>query len=186
MAPEVGCGSRARPILVELEGHSTVRSARLNGTGTVLAVLGKGPSSRESRARLVLAALEAEGAQAEELNGPLREQALKSYAEGEEWYGAAETDHLSEREAGLVARRLVRRVKTAIALADGQAAALEAALAAVFHRRLASGFDRLEETGDERRATELLQAARTSLDESGLRALRSAIAKGCRPQPNEA
>ena len=50
-APEIGCGSRSKPILLELERESIIREAWLNDTGTVLAVVGTEGSTRESRSK---------------------------------------------------------------------------------------------------------------------------------------
>lgn len=38
-APHLGCGTRSRPILLELEGERSIREAWLNRQGTVLAVV---------------------------------------------------------------------------------------------------------------------------------------------------
>ncbi|MBI4657582.1 MAG: hypothetical protein HY735_01825 [Verrucomicrobia bacterium] len=57
-APQIGCGSRAKPILLELERDSNITEAWLNGAGTVLAVVGAESSTRESRVKTVQSLLE--------------------------------------------------------------------------------------------------------------------------------
>jgi hypothetical protein len=39
-APQIGCGSISKPILLELEGNPAISEAWLNRTGTILAVVG--------------------------------------------------------------------------------------------------------------------------------------------------
>jgi hypothetical protein len=52
-APEIGCGSKAKPILAALERDSTITEAWLNKAGTVLAVVGAENSTPESRIKAV-------------------------------------------------------------------------------------------------------------------------------------
>lgn len=60
-APEIGCGSRSKPILLGLEREPTIMEAWLNGTGTVLAVIRAEGSSREARTKVVQVVLEKNG-----------------------------------------------------------------------------------------------------------------------------
>jgi hypothetical protein len=41
-APEIGCGSRAKPVLLEMEKISTIKEAWLNREGTVYAIVWNG------------------------------------------------------------------------------------------------------------------------------------------------
>ena len=45
-APEIGCGSRSKPVLLQLEREPMITEAWLNESGTVLAVVGRrGPAA---------------------------------------------------------------------------------------------------------------------------------------------
>jgi hypothetical protein len=79
MAPEIGCGSLARPLLVALERTPGITEAWLNQAGTMLAVVGSKNFTNERRAQAVKAALEAEDMLSEELRGQARDAALEDF-----------------------------------------------------------------------------------------------------------
>jgi hypothetical protein len=54
MAPEIGCGSLARPLLVALERTAGITEVWLNHEGTLLAVVGSKNCTDEWRAQVVL------------------------------------------------------------------------------------------------------------------------------------
>jgi hypothetical protein len=184
-APEIGCGSRSKPILLDLEKDSTISEAWLNSAGTVLAVVGAESSSRESRAKAVHQLLEKKSATATELNTESREQQLKSFLSGAGWYRGAEVDNLSKQEAGIIADRLVGRIRAKVAMPDDQAKALATGLADVYKRRFTGGADNSKQTSEQQKKDELLKVAREHLDEKGVAAFQEAIAKGYQPGPNE-
>jgi len=68
-APEIGCGSRSKPILLELEREPIITEAWLNDTGTVLAVVGAEGSTREAQSKAIQTILEKNGAMGTELEG---------------------------------------------------------------------------------------------------------------------
>jgi len=65
-APEIGCGSRSKPVLLELEREPIIAEAWLNETGTVLAIVGMEGSNRESRSETAQSILEKNGVMATE------------------------------------------------------------------------------------------------------------------------
>ena len=46
-APSIGCGSRAKPLLLDLERQPAIKEAWLNRTGTVVAIVWRGPAQME-------------------------------------------------------------------------------------------------------------------------------------------
>src|SRR5215471_14823103 len=48
-APAIGCGSHAKPILLQLERDPSVREAWLNRQGTMVAVVGNPDTKKKSR-----------------------------------------------------------------------------------------------------------------------------------------
>src|SRR6266545_4757407 len=125
-APQIGCGSASKPILLDLERQPAVREAWLNRAGTMIAVVWKPESDAETR-RNVIAELEED--HATEMQGPSGDEDLKSFLSGKGWYRGADVDRLSEEEAGIIATRLVRRVQAKAALAKDKAEGLQRALA---------------------------------------------------------
>lgn len=182
-APEIGCGSRAKPVLAALEqSGGSITEAWLNSAGTVLAVVGGPNSSRESRAKAVQSAL----ASASELGGEARQQGLADFLSRDDWYRGAAVDRLSQQEARIIGARLVRRVKTKVSLDDVKARALEDRIAAFFEGRFTGRLpDQSTPINDKGWAEELITVARTQLSEDELAVFQGALASGYRPQPGK-
>ncbi len=125
----LGCGSASKPILNALERDPRVREAKVNPAGTVLAVAWRDPEQARSGAATVEAAFQARNLETAPLRGPARDQALKEYESGH-WYGSADVDRLSEREARVIAARLVGRAKARLDLPPEKLAALTRDLSA--------------------------------------------------------
>lgn len=186
-APQIGCGLRAKPILLELQGDPNIAGAWLNSAGTVLAVVGTEGSSRESRAKAVQAAtLAKDGAAVTELQGEARERQLRSFLSDDAWYRGAEVDALSKQEADVIAARLVRRVQSKVTLPDEKTKALESALAEASYRFVSGQAEVPQGDFMEKYDEELMKvAAQANLDEAEIAALKQAVAQGYRPGPNE-
>ena len=107
--PEIGCGSLSKPILLELQRQSNISEAWLNGTGTIMAVIGSDGADRETLVSEVKSTLERSGTDGTELTGDEREAALRDFSSRTDWYRGADVDRLSRREAAVIAARLVRR-----------------------------------------------------------------------------
>src|SRR2546429_8136328 len=107
-APQIGCGSASKPILLALEKQPGVLEAWLNRAGTRIAVVWKPESDAETR-RKVVAELKED--HASELEGKSRDESVKDFLSGKGWYHGADVDRLSEEEADIIAARLVRWVQ---------------------------------------------------------------------------
>src|SRR6266496_4634538 len=112
-APQIGCGSASKPILLDLERQPGVLEAWLNRAGTIISVVWKPDSDAETR-RNVTAELKED--HATELEGKSRDNAVKDFLSGKGWYRGADVDRLSEEEADIIAARLVRLVQAKTAL----------------------------------------------------------------------
>ena len=124
-APQIGCGSRAKPILLELKRTSSVSEAWLNRAGTRIAVVWKPESNAEARGNV---ATKLQEQNATEIRGESRDEDLKDFSSGEGWYRGADVDRLSEEEAGIIAARLVRRVQAKVEVSAETAKTLETGL----------------------------------------------------------
>jgi hypothetical protein len=185
-APDIGCGSMSKPVLLELERDPTISEAWLNGTGTILAVIGSETTSRQTSYQAVQSVLEKNGVTGNELVGDAYAVQLKSFTTGKDWYRGAEVDALSKIEARTIALRIVRRVQASVTLAPHTAAALETDIANAFERRFVSSS---KEAGPvcqhEQLVADITAAARANLSEKEIEALRAAFAKGIRPLPED-
>lgn len=178
-AANLGCGSAAKPILRELEQDDRVATARINRPGTVLAVAWKERNHAASGIPFVLSAFERNESEAVTLSGPAREAAVKEY-KPEQWYGPAEVDRLSEREAEVIASRFVTRAS--LGLKPEVEKALTDSLTALLGKHLTSD-DPLDRAivGEE-----IEKAAGEYLNGTQMDQLREALEQGPMALPGEA
>jgi copper chaperone CopZ len=180
-APEIGCGSRAKPILRELERNPAVAEAWLNRPGTEIAVLWAKDSTASKRAEAITAIAKKSDLAIQELSGDKRETALKEFDLKSNWYRSSEVDRLSEEEAGIIAVRLVRRLAARVTLSGEQAVDLRKELANAFKRFIFGAREKSLSSLDE----EFLTAGRKHLTEEGVTALKHVLSLGIRPLPEE-
>src|SRR5437870_10672571 len=86
-APQIGCGSASKPILLDLERQAGVAEAWLNRAGTRISVVWKPEANAETR-RKVVGDLKEDHAM--ELNGKSRDEALTDFLSGRGWYRGPE------------------------------------------------------------------------------------------------
>ena len=178
-APQIGCGSASKPILLDLERQPGVFEAWLNRAGTIIAVVWKPELNAETR-RNVAAELKED--HAVELDGKSRDEALKDFSSGEGWYHGADVDRLSEEEADIIAARLVRWVRAKSALTKDKAEGLQRAFSDTLRKDL---------TGKSTGPNHLEDIAREYLDQEQIKILKKAIKdeeaieNGERPVPSE-
>ena len=176
-APQIGCGSVSKPILLQLEKEQGVLEAWLNRAGTTIAVVWKPESDAEMLRNVTT---ELKEAHAMEIQGESRDEALKDFLSGKSWYRGADVDRLSEEEAGIIAARWVRRVQAKTALAKDKAEGLQRALSDSLRKDLTG-----ESARQNQEPLRLEDVAREYLDQDQVRFLSEAIEKGVRPLPNE-
>src|SRR5439155_7198735 len=178
-APQIGCGSASKPILLDLEKQAGVLEAWLNRAGTRIAVVWKPESDAETR-RKVVAELKED--HATELEGKSRDESVKDFLSGKGWYHGADVDRLSEEEADIIAARLVRFVKAKTALPNNKAEPLQRAFSDLLRKDL---------TGKSNGPNRLEDVARDYLDAEQIKVLKAAIKdeeaieNGEKPVPKE-
>jgi hypothetical protein len=184
-APEIGCGSASKPFLLGLERSDAVSEAWLNRTGTIMAIVWSEPSTTEQRAGILKNILMQTGLNLNELTGTARQQELNGFQSWNGWYRGAEVDRLSKEEAGIIAARLVRRVRAKTAVPPEKAEALQRALTEAIKKRLTDDKVKQEQNAMLNSVDGLRQFAGEYLDEEQIPILKEAIANGVRPLPNE-
>ena len=178
-APQIGCGSASKPILLDLERQPGVFEAWLNRAGTIIAVVWKPESDAETRSKVATGLKED---RATELQGDSRDQAVKDFLSSNGWYHGADVDRLSEEEADIIAARLVRWVQAKSSLAREKAERLQRAFAETLRKDL---------TGKSTGPNHLEDIARKYLNEEQTKVLKQAIndeeaiENGERPAPNQ-
>lgn len=104
-APDIGCGSRSKPALLELEKNPAVKEAWLNREGTVVAIVWKERDQTEGVAKPVFDRNEISY---EEITGNEAASLLKDFRKTNRWYKGADVDILSREEAVVIAESLVK------------------------------------------------------------------------------
>lgn len=176
----LGCGSRAKPILTELERDPSIAEAWVNHAGTILAVVWKEPGDPKSGLASLEPVFEKHGLDVLALQGSERDAALAASAARANWHRGPDVDRLSEEEARVVAARLVARlVKRGVVLDPERATALRDDLA----KRLAQWFVGERPPGQK---LDLTGLARTYLDAGQLAEFEKVVSQGFRRLPDDA
>ncbi len=176
----LGCGSRAKPILLELEKTSGVAEAWLDHSGETLAVVWATDSPASQRAAILASLSKQHSVRLKELSGETRESSLTSFRARQGWHRGADVDRLSEQEAEVIADRFISRTVNKAPSAKGKMAALRPALTDAIREQLVEDVP----ATDECRA-KVMTAARSHLNESELSALGAAFDLGYRPAGDE-
>jgi hypothetical protein len=166
-APQIGCGSASKPILLDLEKQPGVAEAWLNRAGTRIAVVWKPDADAGSRRKVVE---ELKEDRVTELDGKPREDAVNDFLSGKGWYHGVDVDRLSEEEADIIAARLVRWVQAKTAIAKDKSEALQRAFADSLRKELTGDYARWSQ-----KPRRLEDIARDYLDQEQIRLLREAI-----------
>lgn len=117
-ATDIGCGSRSKPILLDLEKESTIREAWLNRAGTVTAIVWA--KQAQPQHQLVSAIFSKHGKSITPVEGNAYQEQLTSFRT-DKWYQGKEVDQLSMEEAGRIAGQIVDKL-----VSDGTISAKDA------------------------------------------------------------
>ena len=99
-APAIGCGSRAKPLLLDLEQQTAIEEAWLNRAGTIVAIVWSRPARTDEVAK---PAFERHEIQYRER----RDGRQTSFRNEGSWFRSAEVDRLSLEEAREIAETSV-------------------------------------------------------------------------------
>jgi mercuric ion transport protein len=105
-APSIGCGSKAKFMLVDLEKNSNeVEGAWLNRTGTIVAVKWDQNTSAEKKSSIIHTVSTNHGIEFTELSSSETTNEAKTFPKG--WYKGREVDKLSKEEASIIAQNTI-------------------------------------------------------------------------------
>lgn len=179
-APHLACGTRAKPVLQDLERQPGIGEAWISRAGNVIAVEGtaKGRGS-------ALEVMSRHRIKAEPLRGQPLEIALRAFASSSGWHRFAEMDRLSDEEARAIARRLSARLRARTDMAETRTSALENAIAAACANELINNPTRSAPARKQRLAKAILAATQGHLDDTLLGTFAALVRLGHRPLPGE-
>lgn len=193
-ATEIGCGSRTKPVLLELEKQKkAVDGAWLNRTGTVIAVVWKSDASKERRKGIVEQVFHENNIPVRKADGEEHQNLLGDFRSGSPWYRGREVDKLSAEEAEIIAERLVNRVSNKISVAEGKQQLLGELFSRVLKEELTRTFSSAINTDEEtvfepvlkRINKKLLDIGRLHLKRDQLAVLNEALKQGYQPTQEE-
>jgi hypothetical protein len=130
-APAIGCGSRAKPLLMDLEQRTAIKEAWLNRAGTIVAIVWSGPARTEEVAKPVF----------ERHETPYKErrdnkQTSGSFGSEARWLRGAEVDRLSLEEAQEIAETSVSAAARERLVSVEEAAQIKSDIEAYFREEL--------------------------------------------------
>src|SRR6516225_7294517 len=128
-APAIGCGSRAKPLLMDLERQAAIEEAWLNRAGTILAIIWAGPAHSAEVAQSVF----------EKHEIPFKERRDErptSFREKGNWFRGAGVDLLSLEEAREIAETSVIAAERERLMSVEEAARIKSGIEAYFREEL--------------------------------------------------
>ena len=178
-APKIGCGSAAKPILLDLEKTEAIREAWLNREGTMVAVVSEPGTTRKDLTKAAARVFRTHDIEAKELRDG---EVAGRFASREGWLRGSDVDRLSMEEAGVIAERVLRRVDAKTPLSEKERSALRAKFKETIEARFIgnSGPSSREEWMERTMAL-----AREVLNQEQLSALQGVLAQGFRPIAGE-
>ena len=130
-APSIGCGSRAKPLLTDLERQSAIKEAWLNRTGTIVAIVWRGPARTDEVIRPVF-----ERHEVQYTERPADKQIGESFRIEGSWFRGAEVDRLSLEEAREIAETMVAPATKDRLVSVEEAAQIKSDIEAYFRKEL--------------------------------------------------
>jgi len=128
-APAIGCGSRAKPLLKDLEQQSAIEEAWLNRAGTIVAIVWSGPIDTAEVAKPIFERHEVQYKER-------RDDMPTSFRKEEGWFRGAEVDRLSLEEAQEIAETSVSAAERERLVSGEEAARIESDIEAYFREEL--------------------------------------------------
>jgi mercuric ion transport protein len=111
-APSIGCGSKAKFLLVDLERYNdAVEGAWLNKTGTVVAVTWNTKTDADIKTEIIKTVSANHNIELTTLAQTEATGYAKTFPNSNEWYKSKEVDKLSKEEAGIIAKNTIASYK---------------------------------------------------------------------------
>ncbi len=146
-APTIGCGSRAKPVLLDLEKTPGMQEAWLNRSGTTIALVWEEGTAPTLKHTLVTGIFEKHQVGAKELSADNYAATLTSFEQRENWLKGSEVNELSKEEASIIADQIIKAVKDKTALSFEQEEKLHQKVTDTFYEFFLN-FKNLADLGD--------------------------------------
>jgi mercuric ion transport protein len=111
-APSIGCGSKAKFMLVDLEKYpNAVEGAWLNKTGTVVAIKWNAATNENDKTKIIQAVSTAHSVELSPVTSTESNTYAKSFQNSKDWFQGKEVDQLSIEEARIIAKNTIEGYK---------------------------------------------------------------------------
>jgi len=193
-APNIGCGSKSKPVLLGLEKKSNVISeAWLNRSGTVIAVVWKENSSKELQKLTADSVFQENKMDVTLISGKEGKKTKTEFENKQNWYRGTNVDKLSVEEAEIIADRLINRVNAKTPLSKEKSDSLRTGFIQVFTNRFTKNYSSEINSNEQKVFDEnktqmeenILAVGKKYLSELEMQSLNDAIALGLRPTEEE-
>jgi len=135
-SPNLGCGSRSKPILADLENEASIKEAWLNEQGTITAIVWDNRVDPNTKA--VSTIFRQHGKKQRPVKGKGYQEELVSFRE-KRWYRGDEVDELSIVEAKHIATQITDQLVEFDILSSEDAPLMNAEVAAYIQSELLTG-----------------------------------------------
>lgn len=179
-ARDLGCGSRAKPMLLELERTEAITEAWLDHSGETLAIVWSDKSSAAQRATALKRIADKHEVSLDEISGAARRSSITAFRSGKGWHRGADVDRLSEEEAVVIANRLLDRTAAEAPSSKSKADAIRPELTETLRQLLVGTMPSMEECREK-----LTKIGRKHFNEAEFTAFEHAFEKGYRPIAGE-
>lgn len=103
-APHIGCGSRAKPVFIDMEKEDQINEVWLNRTGTIIAVVWNQAESTKEQEQVAMGIFQLHNIDAVPVKrAKKKNKLLVEFRTEGKWYKGTNVDQLSLEEAGVIA-----------------------------------------------------------------------------------
>ena len=153
MAPDIGCGSRSKPLLLDLEKNKNIKEAWLNKEGTLMAVVWNEAIDKSSQFVIINSIFSKYNMTINDLNFVTE---VYSFSSKTNWFRGNDVDKLSEVEALTLANIIVKVYHKLNPLTEVQKEKLQNKTVNIFYDFFLTftTFDQLSDTKEYRKLTQ--------------------------------
>jgi hypothetical protein len=132
-APEIGCGSRLKPLFIDTEKEKSIKESWSNRQGTVIAIIW----SEQPNEKTIQTLFNKHQIEAKLITDSTHENELTVSLKGKDkWYKGMDVDQLSIEEAGVIATSLTKFAKDATLITEQEASAIHKDIEDYFKKEL--------------------------------------------------
>jgi hypothetical protein len=153
MAPDIGCGSRSKPLLLNLENDKNIKEAWLNKEGTLMAIVCNEVIDKSSQLVIINSIFSKYNMTINDLNFVTE---VYSFSSKNNWFRSNDVDKLSKEEALTLANIIVKVYHKLNPLTDVQKEKLQNETVNIFYDFFLTftTFNQLSDTKEYRKLTQ--------------------------------